>query len=102
MADDLLARIDTLAALCPCGADPAEGSAYCCDDCRPTHVGLDTRDDWEADNRRTLGVENLDWFRLTPEQLAEVVAQLPPSRQPADPTMLANLSAVWVATVASE
>ncbi|MGI5214794.1 hypothetical protein [Plantactinospora sp. CA-290183] len=30
-----------LAGLCPCGAPPAEGSAYCSDDCRPARPGLD-------------------------------------------------------------
>lgn len=40
---DVVTAIDrALGALCPCGAEPAEGSAYCCDDCRPTHIAGDT------------------------------------------------------------
>ncbi|MEQ4303702.1 hypothetical protein ABNF97_20380 [Plantactinospora sp. B6F1] len=40
---NLLDRIDrATSGLCPCGAAPADGSAYCSDDCRPSHVGGDT------------------------------------------------------------
>ncbi|AVT33165.1 hypothetical protein C6361_31165 [Plantactinospora sp. BC1] len=40
---NLLDRIDrAMSGLCPCGAAPADGSAYCSDDCRPSHVGDDT------------------------------------------------------------
>ncbi|MEN3615032.1 hypothetical protein AAH979_36565 [Plantactinospora sp. ZYX-F-223] len=40
---NLLDRIDrATSGLCPCGAAPAAGSAYCSDDCRPSHVGDDT------------------------------------------------------------
>ncbi|WP_422773805.1 hypothetical protein ACN28C_13465 [Plantactinospora sp. WMMC1484] len=40
---NLLDRIDrATSGLCPCGAAPADGSAYCSDDCRPNHVGDDT------------------------------------------------------------
>lgn len=40
---DLIGRIDAAASgLCPCGAPPAAGSAYCSDDCRPTHISRDT------------------------------------------------------------
>ncbi|GAA0494917.1 hypothetical protein Ade02nite_19500 [Paractinoplanes deccanensis] len=28
--------------LCPCGAEPREGSAYCSYDCEPTHLRCDT------------------------------------------------------------
>jgi hypothetical protein len=39
----ILDKIDNVVAnLCPCGAEPAEGSAYCSDDCRPTHIADDT------------------------------------------------------------
>jgi hypothetical protein len=40
---DLIGRIDAAASgLCPCGAPPAAASAYCSDDCRPTHISRDT------------------------------------------------------------
>ena len=41
---DVLGRIDNVLAgdLCPCGATPAPGSAYCGDDCTPTHIADDT------------------------------------------------------------
>ncbi|MFY1687161.1 hypothetical protein [Plantactinospora sp. WMMB782] len=40
---NLLDRIDrATSGLCPCGAAPAAGSAYCSDDCRPSHLGGDT------------------------------------------------------------
>ncbi|GIG92661.1 hypothetical protein [Plantactinospora endophytica] len=40
---NLLDRIDrATSGRCPCGAAPADGSAYCSDDCRPSHVGDDT------------------------------------------------------------
>lgn len=40
---DVLDQIDrAVDGLCPCGAEPATGSAYCSDDCRPTHRGPDT------------------------------------------------------------
>ncbi|MDG4791994.1 hypothetical protein O7626_39970 [Micromonospora sp. WMMD1102] len=40
---DLLNRISAAVdGLCPCGAPPADGSAYCSDDCRPTHISEDT------------------------------------------------------------
>lgn len=40
----LLDRIDRASAgLCPCGAEPSGGSAYCSDDCRPTIHGRDTQ-----------------------------------------------------------
>lgn len=40
---ELLDRIDRATdGLCPCGAPPADGSAYCGDDCRPTHISRDT------------------------------------------------------------
>ena len=43
---DVLNRIEnTLANLCPCGAEPREGSAYCGDDCTPTHRAGDTISD---------------------------------------------------------
>ena len=39
----LLDRVNrAIGGLCPCGAEPAEGSAYCSDDCRPTHISRDT------------------------------------------------------------
>ncbi len=40
----ILDRIDNTIAgdVCPCGAEPRPGSAYCCDDCVPTHRGPDT------------------------------------------------------------
>lgn len=28
--------------LCACGSPPADGSVYCSDDCRPTHIAEDT------------------------------------------------------------
>ena len=41
--NDLLSRLDSaIDGLCPCGAEPAEGSAYCGDDCQPTHIAADT------------------------------------------------------------
>jgi hypothetical protein len=41
----LLTRIDrTIDGLCPCGAEPREGSAYCGDDCVPNHRGHNTDD----------------------------------------------------------
>ena len=43
VVDRLDAAID---GRCPCGADPAPGSAYCSDDCRPTHRGPDTDAPW--------------------------------------------------------
>lgn len=42
MSDALTAIDRAIADLCPCGADPAPGSAYCGDDCRPTHIADDT------------------------------------------------------------
>ncbi len=41
---DVLGRIDNVlqGGLCPCGAQPAPGSAYCGDDCTPTHRSVDT------------------------------------------------------------
>jgi hypothetical protein len=40
---DILERIDAaLEGLCPCGARPRPGSAYCGDDCTPTWRGRDT------------------------------------------------------------
>jgi hypothetical protein len=40
---DMLDRIDAVInGLCPCGAEPAPGSAYCGDDCTPTHVSIHT------------------------------------------------------------
>ncbi|MEU7170334.1 hypothetical protein ABZ949_02435 [Micromonospora tulbaghiae] len=40
---DVLARIDnSLANLCPCGADPRPGSPYCGPDCEPTHIAVHT------------------------------------------------------------
>lgn len=40
---DTLDRIDhVLADLCPCGAKPALGSAYCSYDCQPTHIAVHT------------------------------------------------------------
>lgn len=40
---DALDMIDrTLDGLCPCGANPRPGSAYCSDDCTPTHIAGDT------------------------------------------------------------
>jgi hypothetical protein len=42
----ILDRIDaTLDGLCPCGADPQPGSAYCSYDCEPNWRGLDTISD---------------------------------------------------------
>lgn len=39
----ILDQIDRVTSgLCPCGAPPAAGSAYCSDDCRPTHIAEDT------------------------------------------------------------
>lgn len=36
MSDDILGRIDAAVdGLCPCGAEPALGSAWCSEDCRP-------------------------------------------------------------------
>lgn len=40
---ELLDRIDrAMNGECPCGAQPREGSAYCSDDCTPTHISDDT------------------------------------------------------------
>lgn len=40
---DVRGRIDaTLDGKCPCGGEPRPGSAYCCDDCVPTHICDDT------------------------------------------------------------
>lgn len=40
---ELLDRIDrAVNGECPCGAEPREGSAYCSDDCTPTHISDDT------------------------------------------------------------
>jgi hypothetical protein len=39
---ELLDQIDQLVKLCPCGAEPREGSAYCSDDCVPNHIGAHT------------------------------------------------------------
>lgn len=40
---DLLQRLDAaIDGCCPCGAEPREGSAYCSDDCTPTHRSRDT------------------------------------------------------------
>lgn len=42
-ATGVLDRIDnTIAGLCPCGADPRDGSPYCSTDCEPTHTAADT------------------------------------------------------------
>ncbi|MER7331646.1 MULTISPECIES: hypothetical protein [unclassified Micromonospora] len=39
----LLDQIDrAIDGLCPCGAEPREGSAYCGSDCEPTHISNDT------------------------------------------------------------
>lgn len=46
---DTLTRIDhTLNNLCPCGADPRPGSAYCSEDCTPTHRTRDTTADYDG------------------------------------------------------
>jgi hypothetical protein len=40
---NVLSRIDAaIDGLCPCGAPPRDGFAYCGDDCTPTHVSEDT------------------------------------------------------------
>lgn len=40
---DLLSRLNSaIDGLCPCGAPPRDGTAYCGDDCQPTHIGTDT------------------------------------------------------------
>jgi hypothetical protein len=45
-AGSLADRIDNaIANLCPCGADPRPGSAYCSDDRVPTHRSTDTISD---------------------------------------------------------
>lgn len=42
-ATGVLDRIDnTINGLCPCGADPRDGSPYCSADCEPTHTAADT------------------------------------------------------------
>lgn len=51
---DVIDRIDaTLGGRCPCGAPPADGSAYCSDACRPTHYARDTTEEtamrWRPD-----------------------------------------------------
>lgn len=38
--------------LCPCGAPPRAGSNYCCDDCVPTHHGVDTISDIDGTGMR--------------------------------------------------
>jgi hypothetical protein len=45
----ILDRIDAaLDGLCPCGATPQPGSAYCGDDCTPTHRADDTTSDTDG------------------------------------------------------
>jgi len=45
----ILDRIDaTLDGLCPCGAPPREGSAYCGEDCVPNWRGLDTSSHYDG------------------------------------------------------
>jgi hypothetical protein len=40
---DLINRLDAaIDGLCPCGAEPREGSAYCSDDCVPNYIGAHT------------------------------------------------------------
>jgi hypothetical protein len=46
---ELLDRIDAaIKNLCPCGADPVPGSAYCGDDCTPTHRSVHTTSDTDG------------------------------------------------------
>lgn len=50
---DLLSRLDaTIDGLCNCGAEPREGSAYCSDDCVPTHRGIHTVSDRDGTEMR--------------------------------------------------
>lgn len=52
---DLLGRLDAaISGLCPCGAEPREGSAYCCYDCEPTHI-IESVDGREGTDTRTSG-----------------------------------------------
>ncbi len=48
MIDQVLADIDELVSLCPCGAEPRTGSAYCSADCEPTHHGIHTTADHDG------------------------------------------------------
>jgi hypothetical protein len=52
MTDALLAIDRALDGLCPCGADPAPGSAYCGDDCTPTHRSIHTTSDTDGTQMR--------------------------------------------------
>lgn len=51
--DDVLTAIDrATSGLCPCGADPRDGSAYCSDDCVPNYRGVHTSSDTDGTQMR--------------------------------------------------
>ncbi|GGN39578.1 hypothetical protein FHR83_006688 [Actinoplanes campanulatus] len=53
MARDILDRLDAaIDGLCPCGAEPREGSAYCGYDCEPTHRAVHTISDTDGTQMR--------------------------------------------------
>lgn len=64
MIDQVLETIDrAIRSLCPCGADPRDGSAYCSYDCEPNHVSIHT------DQRET--GEYATPMRWRPDMVAE-------------------------------
>jgi hypothetical protein len=49
---ELLDQIDRLVKLCPCGAEPRDGSAYCSDDCVPNYRAAHTSSDTDGTQMR--------------------------------------------------
>lgn len=50
---DLLGRISAaIDGLCPCGAEPRDGSAYCSEDCVPNYRGIHTSSDTDGTQMR--------------------------------------------------
>ena len=96
----LLDRLDAaIDGLCPCGALPAPGSAYCGDDCRPTHIGPHTSSEtamrWRPDLASAFNLHSPPSFGIdiSPEQAAQIRAVLTAAGQQVQQA-LAGIAAV--------